>query len=477
MLNIFIQKLNKAKAIKLENEGNDLGLTRHYPPASKEWFNSIYAYNKNTSKLLPVADKVIFNLIKSYFNLYSRKLERKIKSGHLRMRLRRLSTNRILVSRAELKHTSDKVIVTLYVYNRQSKYYINKIRKLATASLLTGLTIDLKRRLKTGLKRGFLMAEKTAARKLAAPNLLTLRGFKVKMAQIKKQGFIVISKVKKEKDLLLKTLKLEETSFIDYEKNYYKKFVLKCLHKEMLFMYFKQIMFFNKSKFKNTYLLPFKSLIQKVYNKKVEFNLVNLKYLHLNSDIFTGILVTKLKNRKNRLLRVLSASLMKVKLPSISKLAILKDLDNKQKKIKNVKINNLLSEFSDQSKPDMQNKDTLNETLERLLEIKEGSSNDLKDINNKSLSYLENTVFNSIKHKYLNGIRIEASGRLSRRITAARSVYKFKYLGNLKNLDSSYKGFSTVLLRGHFKSNLQHTKLKSKTRIGSFGLKGWVSSN
>ena len=130
MLNIFNQKLNKAKAIKFKKEGNDLGQTRHYPPASKEWFNSIYAYNKSTSKLLPIADRVIFKLIKSYFNLYSRKLERKIKSRRLRMRLRRLSTNRILVSRAELKHTSDKVIVTLYVYNRQSKYYINRIRKL-----------------------------------------------------------------------------------------------------------------------------------------------------------------------------------------------------------------------------------------------------------------------------------------------------------------------------------------------------------
>jgi hypothetical protein len=26
-------------------------------------------------------------------------------------------------------------------------------------------------------------------------------------------------------------------------------------------------------------------------------------------------------------------------------------------------------------------------------------------------------------------------------------------------------------------SNLQYTKLNSKTRIGSFGIKGWISSN
>jgi hypothetical protein len=32
-----------------------------------------------------------------------------------------------------------------------------------------------------------------------------------------------------------------------------------------------------------------------------------------------------------------------------------------------------------------------------------------------------------------------------------------------------------VVLRGNFKPNLQFTKLNSKSRIGSFGIKGWVS--
>ena len=81
-------------------------------------------------------------------------------------------------------------------------------------------------------------------------------------------------------------------------------------------------------------------------------------------------------------------------------------------------------------------------------------------------------MLNSLKHKVVNGIRIEASGRLTKRIVAARSIFKLRYNGNLKNTDSSRKGFSSVLLRGHFKSNLQYTKLSSKTRIGSFGLKG-----
>ena len=64
--------------------------------------------------------------------MYSYKLEKQIKSRPLRNKVRRLSTNRILVSKPELKHTSDKVIATLYVYNRQNKYFLNKIKKIAS---------------------------------------------------------------------------------------------------------------------------------------------------------------------------------------------------------------------------------------------------------------------------------------------------------------------------------------------------------
>ena len=41
-----------------------------------------------------------------------------------------------------------------------------------------------------------------------------------------------------------------------------------------------------------------------------------------------------------------------------------------------------------------------------------------------------------------------------------------------ENTLSSVKGYSSVLLRGNFKPNLQYTKLNSKSRIGSFGVKG-----
>jgi hypothetical protein len=83
---------------------------------------------------------------------------------------------------------------------------------------------------------------------------------------------------------------------------------------------------------------------------------------------------------------------------------------------------------------------------------------------------------NSLNHKNMAGVRLEAKGRLTRRFTASRSVFKIKWKGSLKNIDSSYRGLSSVMLRGHVKSNVQYSVVNSKTRNGAFGLKGWISS-
>jgi hypothetical protein len=67
-------------------------------------------------------------LIKSYFNFY---LSRSIlKSKGIAIRFRRLAVNKIFISRAELKHTSSKVIITLYVYNEERRILMRKIKRI-----------------------------------------------------------------------------------------------------------------------------------------------------------------------------------------------------------------------------------------------------------------------------------------------------------------------------------------------------------
>jgi hypothetical protein len=78
---------------------------------------------------MPQATELVTKLIKSYFNLYNFKLERKIRSNRLLRRLRKLSSNKIYVSNGEFKHTNNKVIITLYLFNRQKFNIDKKIRK------------------------------------------------------------------------------------------------------------------------------------------------------------------------------------------------------------------------------------------------------------------------------------------------------------------------------------------------------------
>ena len=555
MLNIYKLKKKNKNSVNFDKINvNTVGQTRHYPPASKEWFNSIYAYKKDTTKCLPNTDTVIIKLIRSYFNLYSRKLEKKVKSPRMRTWMRRLSTDRILVSRAEVKHTGEKVYITLYLYNRQKIYIINKIKKIRLflfniSNLLNFLKNKNLKKLKKKLNKRnlrslinkrnlkYLKIRKTLRyfknkrnlryfknkrsfknrklnnwqkfKSLVKYRKRNLKIFKIKMAFIKAKSLDIISKVRNEKDLFLSPLGWDNKNFKNYEKIYRFRFLKKSLEKEITYFYYKQILFLNKDKFKNSYLLPLKALIKLIYNKKVYFNLISLKYFHLNSDIFTQILISKVRNRKNRVLKVLKKSLRAIRLPFLNKFSILDEIYNRKRKLQNVIVKNLAL------KPALETNKYKIDALDNILEsylpvnLKKEFTEYLKNIiiKNKVLknkektifinflinnllkkplkpvlkkeydNFYKNTVLNSLKHKVVNGIRIEASGRLTRRIVAARSIFKLRYIGSLKNTDSSIKGFSSVILRGHFKSNLQHTKLSSKRRIGSFGIKGWINSN
>lgn len=78
---------------------------------------------------MPFLDKIVNNLIRMYFNLNSNANINK-KFSRRRTKERRLSTNKIFVSKAEIKHSNDKVIINLYTYNRTKKLFYNKLSKL-----------------------------------------------------------------------------------------------------------------------------------------------------------------------------------------------------------------------------------------------------------------------------------------------------------------------------------------------------------
>lgn len=229
----------------------------------------------------------------------------------------------------------------------------------------------------------------------------------------------------------------------------------------MLKVFYNNLLYFNKSKFDNTSLLKLNNLIFQFYKKKVVFNIVNLEYIHLNSEILSESIVIKLRKRSNRLLQVLKTSLNMVKLPYINKLGVSNNL-NKIKYDNIFSINNIRNLYT--------LLDVFDKKYQKNIEFDQVLQNILPSFSKEE--DIQKSILNTIKDKSISGVRIEAAGRLTRRLIAARSVFKLKYKGSLKNIDSSYKNFSSIILRGNVKSNIQYTNINSKTRNGSFGIKG-----
>ena len=331
------------------------------------------------------------NLIKSYFNLHNYELERKIRKNRLLRRLRRLSSHKIYVSNGEFKHTNNKVLITLYLFNRQKSNYEKIIKK----SLIRRNAIIIYKRL----------------------NFIKLKALKS------------IEKANKISFLLAKTIGsnklLNHKSLSKYVTKFNRKFMIKSLDKIRLYLYYKQLLFINKSKFNYTYLQHLNKYLEKIYRKNVEFNLVNLRRFYLNSDILSESITLKIRKNRRNLLNYINILKRKVKI-----------------------------------------KDKRHLYYQPIFKL---NSNRNLLVEQKSI---QKVVLHSIKYKHVTGFRLEASGRLTRRYTASRSMSKLRYKGNLLNIDSSYRGLSSVLLKGNLKSNLQFTKLNGKTRIGSFGIKG-----
>lgn len=214
--------------------------------------------------------------------------------------------------------------------------------------------------------------------------------------------------------------------------------------------------------------------------------------MHLNSHIYTQIVSLKLRNRDNKLYRILKASFRKVKIEDFFK----RRGDYKKKDLfrgvrnKNGGGENKNPFFLMSSPPGWWfnvKKDTLSDLVFKFFpDINDESSSSLlssypskagihrdpgasgRDRDNDITKY----VLKFIKHIKLRGIRVEAKGRLTRPRTAARSVFKMRYLGGLKNFESSFLGLSTIMLRGDKKSNVSYSIINSKGRNGSFGVKG-----
>lgn len=403
MPNLISQNISLSLNKNFKNK-NRIKTSKHFPSSNREWKNSIYLYNKNYLNLMPITDSSCINIVKSFFSLFNESVERKLRTKRLSVKFRRLSSNKIYISNGEFKHTNNKVIINLYLFNRQRDNYslaINKIKNKLIFCLKHSQEIF------SGRLIYFLFQS---------------------LMSLNKQKLFIIKKIKKERN----NSEIIDKYINTYIMNYCKKFINNEKKKRLLYWYYQQINYINESKYTYVFLQYLKEHLYKLYNKQIEFNLINLRRFYLNSDILSESITKKITKNRRKTLHYLNK------------------LKNKVKVERNISF------------------------LHKYI-----INNKLEDKNNltKSTNQLIKTVINNLKYKDITGFRLEAKGRLTKRYTASRSLYKIKYKGNLLNIDSSLKGLSSVLLKGNLKSNVQYTKLTSKSRIGSFGIKGWISSN
>ena len=461
-MKIFNNNLNNnPKTIALRIKIADVGRKIYLPSFSKEWKNIIYSYNKNYLKNIPVNVVNINKIIESYFNLYfknqkfvgyNKNILRRPYTWNP-SRIRRKFLRRIYVSNAEIKHTNNKAIITLYTVNREKKTLKEKYLKIN------------KKVSKNLIKRYFLLYKKNIAKIYEI-----LNKYKDKYVfiseKIYKRKFIKYKLEYLNKFIRLKNLYLKKIWSIIINK--YWKTYLKLLRKyDLLYS-------LNQYKFNKQILLPLLSnILNKIIEKKIEYNIINMKSIAYNTDLFTNALALKLKKKFFRYIKSMLSILNRASVPIIKEKKIteqgfhsaslcLTAATFKKKarlflnKYKDLKIiSNLRAPSASASAP--------KNNLDKLL----GDSSNTEEIHN--------TIYNSIGYKNMGGLRIEVKGRLTKRYRADRSVYSLKWKGGLKNTDSSYKGLSVPYYRGNKNPNVSYSIATSKRRIGAFAVKGWIS--
>lgn len=325
-----------------------------------------------------------------------------------------MSSNRIFISRPEIKHSINNVTITIYTFNKYNLYLLKKIKNLSKL---------------------FINNNKYRSQKFELNKKFKITSFINKFSN---NGIIYNVFINLNKNKVYNTI-LSLFSINNYNKNYnivinsiIKEILVTKLRKFYLYKYNAVLLFINNFKFNINNIIGLNNILNKIYNKKVNLNIINLKYLFLDNSIITEAIVRKINDRSRRILKVLR------KAKDLAKKARLHPL---------------------------------------LLILKEKNYNLVENnFNNKNLlNYLNNNnhdiIINTLNNKYLTGIKLQGSGRLTKRLTASRSILKYTTKGTLKNIISSFQGNTSTLLKGYSKSNIQYLNINSKNRNGSFGIK------
>jgi len=171
----------------------------------------------------------------------------------------------------------------------------------------------------------------------------------------------------------------------------------------------------NQYKFNNLTFLPkLSNILNKIIGKKIEYNIINLKSIAYNTDLFTNALALKLKKKRMNYIKSMFSILNRAYLPKINTIkerTLVKGQKNIDLYLDKYKDLNIISNLN-------------NINLDKLLNnINNTTNTDKNDTENKKI---HNLIYNSIGYKNMGGIRLEVKGRLTKRYRADRSIYSLK---------------------------------------------------
>lgn len=376
-----------------------------------EWDSNLYLFNKYMNNYYIIYTDFINNILFLYFNKFNPSVNKNNKINNLisnylnkydinkvninynnynknKILLKKIykedleninnNINKIYFNIVEIKIFTSKIIIDIYVYNREKYLILTKIINL-------------------------VLNDKTSTNKIKYSNNIN---------------------------------KLLENK-------------LKLLNNKLyLYNYYISQLFLNNLKFNSYNLIKIKNILSSLFLKRVLFNITNIKYFYLSNNITSNILKIKLnKDRSNSLLTTIRKSLMFAKIAKLNYKLTIKNL----KKLFNIAINN-----------EKKQKNIIN-IFKNYISLK-NSSNILEKI------------FNNGANIHVIGLRLEAKGRLTKRLIASRTIKKLNNKGTLNNTYSSINKYSTSYFKGHEKSNINYTKKNNHNILGSYGIKYWVST-
>ena len=335
---------------------NDVGDIRYTPASVQEWKNSIYTYNSNYMKNLPVYDINVNDLIKKYFSLYFKPSFFKGKYISRYMRKKRRTLLKIYVSKAEVKHTNSKALINIFIVDREKKVLYKTIKnilevrfwmyiwkslyfkeKLEYKDFLKWINIYYPRRekfitkkylgyklLRKDIRLGWIWRLFRQKREFYYDRIKTYLNKKWKvnyMLRAKKILFSRSTKIDKYSGRLNIINKprrkggLNNNNIRRYISPYLYKFRFRnnfrfenyyfdsIDNSEGISIYFRHLIyrfFLNKYKFERILLYRLGIYLKKIYKKKIEFNIINLKSVNFNVDILTSMLTLRIKIRKKK---------------------------------------------------------------------------------------------------------------------------------------------------------------------------------